>query len=91
MAGEPYPSCVFFIAGVIIPYPVHHLDEYFLAVKKFNVIPLCPIVQVLLHQVRVGPDVGHLQVQVVLQLLQALHLLPHILVYTGLEVVGSLL
>ena len=91
VAGESYPSRVFFIAGVVIPYPIHHLDEYFFAVEKLNVVPLCPVVQVLLHQVGVGPDVGHLKVQVVLQLLQALHLLPHVFVYTGLEIVGSLL
>ena len=84
VACESDPSGVFFIACVIIPNPVHHLDKDILAVHQLVVIPLGAVVQVLLHEVRVGVNVGDLKVQVVLQIFELLHLGHEVLVDTCL-------
>merc|ERR1712106_495298 len=50
---ESYLPCVFLVASIIIPYPVHHLDEYILAIHQFYIIPLRSIIEIFLHQIRV--------------------------------------
>ena len=89
MASESDPSCVFFVASVVIPNPVHHLDKDVLAVHQLSVIPFSSIIKILFHQVSIGGNVGNLQVEVVFQILQAFHLIADILFHAGLQVISS--
>ena len=91
VAGEADLAVVLLAARVIVPDPVHHFQKDVLAVHQLVVVPLGPVVHVLVHEVRVGLDVGDLQVQVVLELLEGLHLGEDVLVHAGLEIVCALL
>ncbi len=65
---------VLLTARIVVADPVHHLQEDVFAVHQLVVVPLGPVVHVLVHEVRVRLNVGDLQVQVVLQLFERLHL-----------------
>ena len=62
-----------------------------LAIHQLVIVPLCVVRHVLLHQVCVALDVGHLQVEVGVQLLQVLQLGRQVVVHRRLEVLAPLL